>query len=425
MEYLHVIPASTGRTVDFLRCMEERFDLSEHRFLTLISRAGLIKGCPGLLEFPFVETLESRGGPFRRLRNALALRRRLRKADVIVWHGLRSNGGKFAFALMLDPALCRRSVWIEDGVDEESWTQYGSRLKRWIFNCAQRFVRRRIPVLGESFPGNGSYALSCWPDKRVFDTPYPPGAELAALAAERRASGAVPGVEPYLRWKAERDEAAAEAEAAGEEGAIDAAAEKEQALPIEPLRPRERPLVQIGMNAQALNRHNRAFRALAPFAEEPFYFVIPTGFCLPSRRVEAGAAAYKATLRRQSRRLGEKRLFPGRKVSPPAYGAYLRRLNAAVFAGSHAVASDYLLLLLCAGVKLYLPEDSFLYAELRARGVRVHRLEELKGAGAEELVAPDPDEPLPPELAKYLDEDYIADCWRRLFEALRKGGDGK
>ena len=173
MEFLHIIPAKTGDILEFLSLMEKTCGLKEHKFLVMISRLTAIRFVPALLSYPFIEYLETPKGRFAAEKKLNQIRNRLRQADVIIWHTLSMGGGAFIPVLYRNRDLCEKSVWIENGVDAESWTPEQDKNKRKAMDHMQREVRRMIPTVGVPFGADAAYIRRIWPDKRVVLTPYP------------------------------------------------------------------------------------------------------------------------------------------------------------------------------------------------------------------------------------------------------------
>ena len=395
MEFLHIIPGSTGNLLEFLGCMENRDDFNEHRFMTMVTREGIIKGCPEMLAYPFIENFEKYTGRFRRIRDYFSLRRRLMQADRIIWHGLTTGGGKFTLLLFLNKQICAKSVWIENGADEDSWTQYGSALKRRLFNHIQKTVRKKIPVVGVTFPANEAYVKELWPDKTVFDTPYPINADYMKAALDVRRSRI--GKKPFVE---------SEALNALEEGSVRF--------------PAALPSVQIGMNSQALNVHTRLIVALNSKRESPINFFLPMNYRLEKMELSSGAAGYKKRIVLLSRGKFKKRgRVLNRRVSAKAYFNFLYKMDVAVLNGKVSFASSYFWLLLASGVKLYFPGDSYIYTYFLENGVPVHALEDIENESYEEFFSGEDCSSVPDVLRDHLEPENVMDHWTKLFSFLK------
>ena len=399
MEFLHIIPGSTGNILDFLGCMENREDFSEHRFMTMVTREGIIKGCPEMLAYPFVENFEKHNGRFKRIRDYFSLRRRLKQADRIIWHGLTTGGGKFTLLLFMNRKICAKSVWIENGSDEENWTQYGNALKRRMFNHIQKAVRKKIPVAGVSFPGNRGYLKELWPDKTVFDTPYPINADY---------------VQDALRVRAMRAGKTLPSESEAEKALEGGACRHLSKLPV----------VQVGINSQALNAHTRLMLALDSKKESPVLFFFPMNYRIEGLETGSGVRGYTDRIKRTSRaKFGERIVVLNQRVLPGVFFRCLYRIDAAVLNGQTSFSSTYLWFLLLSGVKLYLPEDSNLSRFLQENGISVHPLEKIEEESYEEFFRA-PCSSFPDPLMGYLDRERVMDCWSRLFAFLKAHREG-
>ena len=95
MEYLHIIPAKAGAVLEFLRCLEKTENLKAHKVLCLSPRVNAIKFVPEMLAFPFIEYMPASGGRLATWKNERRLRKRLERADVLIWHTLPMSGQFF------------------------------------------------------------------------------------------------------------------------------------------------------------------------------------------------------------------------------------------------------------------------------------------------------------------------------------------
>ena len=395
MEYLHVLPVKTGEITEFLSMMEENFDLSEHKFLTLITREGIIKGCPELLAFPFVENFEtSKSRRMKHLHNYLMLKQRLKQADVIIWHSLSMDKGRFAKILFFNHDLCKKSVWIENGFDAEYWVVYKGKLKNKVSETVQKTIRERITRIGTCFRGNEEYIKNIWPDKQVMLTPYPLNEELSRLLEKMNPESRREKIDKHIAWLHE-----------GEKTTLP------RSLRIN---------IQVGQNSQSLNRHNKLIDSLIKYSDSMVNVFFPFCYMLEKNAMNIGTKEYQTRIRKRAiSRFHDKCFILSRRVGKETFFRYLKSIDIILLGSENAFEITYLLLAIASGAKLFLDQDSSLYRYLKSAGMKIHKLQDIAEMEYEDFIAWEEPQPLPKEIIQYFDREYVISCWKEFFESIR------
>lgn len=505
MEILHVIPAKAGAVLEFLRALEKSENMAEHKVLALVPRLTAIKSVPEMLAFPYIEYIQLKQGRFSAWRNERSLKRRLEQADLIVWHGLSMGGGRAVTVLYRNPELCRKSAWIEDGIDPESWMLEGNDRNKERINRMNREVRARIPYVGVPFGADISYIRRLWPDKKVFLTPYPLSPDLVGglnKVFEERAPREFPKTEQWVAEHEEKyffpwldidpavyreeeaeaaklEEEAAEvrleeaAEAArmaqialaaklakeavdaslaeatqqpqaeesaededsaasGDDGA-DSASVEETAAPEQTgeddgpdeteaweADENERiPHIQIGLNSQTLNHHKLCIDAVKSYCPAPIKVFLPMNYTIKKMSLDAGPKVYRNKTIAGTAPFRGKFSVLSKQADMESFLEYLSRLDVAVLGNSTSIASQYMLMLIKAGVKLYLPQKSYVFQYLKKLGYPVGETESVGSQSMGDFLASEKQN-LPEELELYFDAARVMGLWRSMFEGSQE-----
>ncbi len=450
MEFLHVIPARTGDILEFMRCMEKREDRNEHKFLALVSRNTAIRYVPELLAFPYLEYLETPKGSFSKERKLHSLKKRLQKADVIIWHSLTMSGGDFIPMLYRNPSLCTKSVWVENGQDPESWEAKADSWENALFQRQNRVVRARIPIVGVPLAADTNYIRRLWPEKRVMTLPYPirneyveaadavreqPQHDFSAYFRDIRENG---DTLDFMQWldvqhdEAQNDEETEqEAEITdqqdrecdlrdgenAEEFTLDegeAAESPDEENPVDPLRP---PHIQIGLSSVRPNQHLQLFTAMKAFRGIPMDIFVPMNHTLEKLAYGVGTKKYRERVAAAgSAQWGEEYHTLSDKADKEAYFKYMSELDVAVLGNRTSICAQYLLLLIRSGIKLFFTENSYVYLWLKQCGLPVHSVEEFAELEYQDFLARDGTGEIPEQLALYYDPKAVMDAWSGLFQ---------
>ena len=476
MEFLHIIPAKTGDILEFIRCMEKRKDRDEHKFLALVSRNTAIRYVPELLAFPYLEYLETPKGSFSSSRRLRYLKKRLQKADVIIWHSLAMFSGNFIPLLYRNPELCAKSVWIENGQDPDSWESKPDAWENARFKRQNRAVRARIPVVGVPLAADAEYIRRLWPDKRVMTLPYPLRADYVAAADEVRAQPPhnfsaffrdireSSDILDFMQWldvqqdtrdntketeepentpeQAEQNTSPAEGETAeaapeaeeesgelsetlaeeenGEAVPIDGEGEPdipEEEVPEDTLRP---PHIQIGLSSTRLNHHLALFQALTAYRGIQHETFVPMNHTLEKLTYDLGPKKYRDNVTSAGKKQwGDLFHVLSNRSDREAYFRYLSELDVAVLGNRTSICAQYLLLLIRAGIKLYYTKNSYVFAWLKKCGVPVYMVEDLQDVPYADFLARDDAWELPDELKLYYDQEAVMDAWGELFHECK------
>ena len=137
MRYLHICMPSKRMMNTFISMMRKFRPSDEHRFL-------LWDRCLGadqiLYEYGNIAELNKNS----RLENFKLMKKEMKKADVIVWHGLICSGAQTLF-LYLHPSFLKKTIWIIHGIDLMNYLRKDKSLKSFVINRLSNSIRRRIP----------------------------------------------------------------------------------------------------------------------------------------------------------------------------------------------------------------------------------------------------------------------------------------
>mgnify|MGYP000976200723 CR=1 FL=1 len=375
MSILHIVPAQTGHTLDFMKIIRKAFTAEEHQFMTMISRIGVIKGCPQLLAIPDLITLDV-NGHFKIIKKMLFIFKKLKKADHIIWHTFPSVTGIPLTFLFLFSFICNKSTWIVQGDDINSWPLPGGKFKKTLYNHFHKIIRKKISSLGVIFESDKKVLLNLsYVNKDIWHTPYPIKRNL---------------IEKYNNLKREN-----------------------------PMKTRVN--IQLGMSSQIFNHHIKYIKKLVKYKEEDIFIFLPMNYYYSGNTIRSGTKLYINSILKLKKNVLKNKLFVLKnEVTDEAYAKFLMQIQIAIFDNTTIIYPWIILDYLKAGKKVFLPSDTALYNYLKECGATIYPSDSIGNIDFNEFA--DLSEPIifPHKLDLYYSEDYIINEWTKFFRSIKE-----
>lgn len=389
MKILHILPAKTGITVDYIKAIKEKDNFSEHLFIVLMNRNGVIKNVPDLLQFPFLHYLEVNRS-FAYVRKILVLQKIISKVDYVIWHTLSMCYGSSMFLLFFNSKICKKSVWITNGSDIRSWRLSHQKLKKLIENYVNKNIRKKIPVVGVVWPSDiDELETSKLGQKIIFYTPYPMPEEIVNILKVHKMGNRQGHVR--ASWK------------------MDAETAK-----------KEWPNIQIGINSQIHNNHRKLLNWLVQYNEVNKKIFLPMNYELCKYPLERGNPTYVRRIGLAAKKLfGNQVYIMNHQVKKEIYFNYLERLDVVILGNSISISPHNILYMLAYNIKICFLPNSRLYSYLKENGAEVYEISE-QNVSIDELLEPPKGKVLPDKFDFLFDKNKVMVYWEKLFKYLEQ-----
>lgn len=376
MSILHIVPAQTGRVLDLMKIIHRRVPNTDHQFMTMISKNNLIKNCPQLLAIPDIITLDI-NGYFKRIKKSIFIFRKLKNADHIIWHSFPTTTGIPIALLFFFPFLCKKSTWIVQGDDVNSWPTMGGKIKSFFYNHIQRTIRKKISNIGVIFESDKeALARLGYAKDKIWHTPYPIKSIL---------------VESYNNLKSKNNT-------------------------------KSSIYIQLGMNSQQFNNHLEYINKLSEYKNERIRLILPMDYYYFENHINRDTEIYKTKVSKSLESVFPNKSFIlNKQVKVEAYANFLRKVQIAIFNNYSTIIYPWLVIdYLKAGKKVFLPSNSPLYEYLKECGATVFPSESIGIIDFKEFSTLPESVVVPHKLDLYYNEDYIINEWGKFVNAINK-----
>lgn len=372
MKYLHIIPMDRALIMPLVQMLNKYDKENQHEYMVTVTFASVLKNNPRMLCIRALDYIPAykKGGNLRRMAYLL---KRCRQADRVVWHSFRTNGGYNPFLLFLDRKVLRKSIWLPADGEIGNYMNVANKLLNHFTARVNRYVQTHISAVGVSFPSDIEVLVEQGVEReRIACLPYP-----------------IPWERVELLRKASENTAEPTDRKTG---------------------------FQIGLSSQAGNHHWQVIKRVVGLTQyRGARAFIPLQFSVFHTPAPTGTKIYQKQLRKQAKKLVCETVYLERPVSAEIFMEQLQQIDAAFLANNTACRTEFLLHLLAAGKKVFLPQDSQLYRYLNSAGANIQPLEELERGRTLQEVLDCPAACLPDALADFYDSEVVAERWVRYF----------
>lgn len=370
MEILHIIPAGGTSVIPLAELLQRCDSDNRHTFLVTTPFQTVLKTNMELLRIRDLRCMPI-FGRFKATRKLLYLHEQAKKADRVVWHTLKTNGGYTPFFLFLFRDILKKSMWIPCEGEIGNHTSVSNKV---LNRCVQRIshhVQRRFRWIG----------LNCESDKTLLE-------EFAVTRPNVR-------VLPYVVGEYKQN-------------ALDLCRTGHTRT-----NRTKKLFLQIGLSSQRGNNHRELLEKLSDFPDlDKAFAFIPFRFIIPGIRYSGGTKPYMNKIRSAAAKTGMNVACPDKLVSVEDYVNRLSKMDMVILGNHESIQMGMLTCLLSMNKRIFMQDTSPLFRYLNEQGAGIHTLEELAEAGSLEAAMKLPGSRLPEALLQQYATDNILTLWK-------------
>lgn len=377
MDILHIIPINGSHIIPLAETLQRCDKENTHTFLvttvfqTVLSKDIELLRIRNLQYMPVFKKQAS-------LHKALYFIKCAKKADHIVWHSFRVNGGYTPFFLFFCRKFLKKSTWIPAEGEIGNFMSVSNRFLNRFSGFVNRYVQRNVSCIGISVP--------C--EQKVLEEF---GIKKPAVK-----------VLPYVQNSVQKE-------------LLTHSLEKKRSLTKNPST-----FVQIGLSSQLGNNHRELLDRLCELSDYSDACVfLPFRYAPAGVPYASGTKMYMNKVRAKARKLECKTFFMERKVNIEDYLRLLSRMDIVILGNHEVFQMNMVVSLLAMGKRIFMPQESPLYQYLCELGAGVHSLEQLSEAGSLSCAMELPETNLPQELQSYFEAEQTLSLWKQWSGSIR------
>lgn len=370
MEILHIIPARDTSVIPLAELLQRCDPDNHHTFLVTTPFQTILRVNTELLRIRDL-CCTPIFGRFKSVRKLLFLRDQAKKADRVVLHTLKTNGGYTPFFLFLFRDILKKSIWIPCEGEIGNHASVSNKLLNRVARRVNRYVQRHVGWIG----------LNCESDRDLLD-------EFKITRPRVR-------VLPYVVGEYKQN-------------ALDLCTSGSYRAAR-----KNRLFVQIGLSSQLGNAHKLLAETLQDFPDlDSSCMFVPFRFIIPGIRYSNGTTIYMNRVRKFVGELGAMAIYQDKLVSVEDYVKHLANMDIVLLGNHESIQMGMLTCLLAMNKRIFMEETSPLFRYLNNLGAGIHSLEELKEAGSLEAAMKLPGTRLPEAVLQQYSADNILTLWQ-------------
>lgn len=377
MKYLHIIPLDSLLILPLAQMLHKYQDKDEHEFMVTVTYQSILKYQPKMLCIKGLKYIPNfkRG---KKLQKMLFILGEAKRADYVVWHSFRTNGGYNPVLLFLNRKLRSKSIWIAADGEIGNYSNVPNRFLNRFIPFITQYVLKRLPYIGICFPPDREALVAQGVDSsKIVVLPYPIPPKRADLLH---------------------------------------AAVKQECIPAQTNTFK----LQLGMTSQAGNGHRLLVEKLARLEDsDQAVAFFPFKYFLSGARCIAGTKKYENAIQRKVRTLSGQSIVMKGSVPISIFLNYVDQLDAVFLANNTVCFLEFLFYLLARRKKIFLPSDSPLFSYLNTLGADIQPLERLDEVCTLQEALDCQNSRLPTILEDYFQEERLAKIWTDYFHSIR------